>query len=154
LVVGEAPGFNEDRDGEPFIGKAGQMLDRMVENVLGLSRAQIYITNVVKCRPPDNRNPEPDEVARCRPFLLAQLRAIQPDLVLILGSVAARAVLGTRHGITRLRGSWTQVEWEGGRAAAMPTFHPAFLLRQPSEKRRAFEDLKAVRKALDGLPPR
>ena len=148
MVIGEGPGANEDRVGEPFVGKAGQMLDRMLANVLGLERSQVYIANVVKCRPPGNRNPEAEEVARCRPFLLAQMRVIQPKIVLVLGSVASRAVFGTSAGITRLRGSWRDLEYPGGRARAMPTFHPAYLLRQPGEKRKTFEDLKAVKAAL------
>jgi len=151
MVIGEGPGANEDRQGEPFIGKAGQMLDRMLENVLGLPRPQVYISNVVKCRPPGNRNPEPDEIARCRPFLLAQMRVIQPKVVLVLGSVAGRTMFDTGMGITRLRGSWRTVKYPGGEARAMPTFHPAYLLRQASEKRKTFEDLKAVRTVLAEL---
>jgi DNA polymerase len=149
MIIGEAPGFNEDRQGEPFVGKAGQMLDRMLVNVLGLQRQDVYITNVVKCRPPDNRNPQGEEIARCAPFLQAQLRVVDPDVVLILGSVATRTVLRTTSGVKRLRGQWQQVRWPGGSARAMATFHPAYLLRQPQDKRLTFQDLQEVKRALD-----
>jgi DNA polymerase len=149
MVIGEAPGFYEDQQGEPFVGPAGQMLDRMMENVLGLRREQVYITNVVKCRPPENRNPEPNEIARCRPFLLNQIRVIQPRFLLVLGSVACRAVFGPGRGVTRLRGQWQTVEIPGGSIQAMPTFHPAYLLRKPQDKRLSFADLKQLRQALD-----
>ena len=151
VVVGEAPGAQEDRQGEPFVGKAGQMLDRMVENVLGLQRSQIYIANVVKCRPPDNRNPEPEEVAACQPFLRAQLGAIEPDLVLVLGRVAAQTLFETGRGITSLRGQWKLLDLGGRKVPAMCTFHPAYLLRRPEEKRKTFEDLKALRARMDEL---
>lgn len=151
MVIGEGPGANEDRQGEPFVGQAGQMLDKMLQHVLQLRRDQVYIANVVKCRPPGNRNPEPEEIARCRPFLLAQMRVIQPKIVLVLGSVAARAMFDPSAGITRIRGAWRTIRFPGGEARAMPTFHPAYLLRQPGEKRKTFDDLKAVRAALDAL---
>jgi DNA polymerase len=154
FVIGEGPGAHEDRQGEPFVGKAGQMLDRMLEAVLGLQREQVYISNVVKCRPPGNRNPNPEEIARCRPFLDAQLRVVKPDLVLVLGSVAFKTVFGTSAGIKRSRGAWRELTWEGGAARAMSTFHPAYLLRQPDDKRLTFADLKELRGALDALPPR
>ena len=148
MIIGEGPGAQEDRQGEPFVGKAGQMLDRMLSNVLGLARSDVFITNVVKCRPPGNRNPEAEEIARCRPFLMAQLRVVQPKVVLVLGSVACRAVFDTSAGVTRLRGTWRPLRYPGGEARAMPTFHPAYLLRQPEEKRKTFMDLKAVQAAL------
>lgn len=148
MIIGEGPGANEDRQGEPFVGKAGQMLERMLQNVLGLSRAEVYISNVVKCRPPGNRNPQSDEIARCMPFLRAQLRVVAPEVVLVLGSVACRAVFQTTSGVTRLRGQWTELAWDGGRARAMPTFHPAYLLRNPADKRKTFEDLLLVKQAL------
>lgn len=148
MVVGEGPGANEDAQGEPFVGKAGQMLDKMLENVLGLGRGDVYISNVVKCRPPGNRNPQADEIARCMPFLKAQLRVIRPEVVLVLGSVACRAVFDTTMGVTRLRGNWQELPYEGGVARAMPTFHPAYLLRTPADKRLTFEDLKQVKLAL------
>jgi DNA polymerase len=158
MVIGEAPGFQEDQQGEPFVGPAGQMLDRMLENVLGLTRAQVYITNVVKCRPPKNRNPHPDEVRSCRPFLEAQLRAIAPKVILLLGSVAYRAMFETDEGITRHRGIWKSFELpaspsgkSSGAIPVLPTFHPAYLLRTPADKKIVFEDLKVLRTRYDEL---
>jgi uracil-DNA glycosylase len=147
VIIGEGPGEQEDLKGEPFVGPAGQMLDKMLENVLQLRREQVYITNVVKCRPPKNRNPEPDEVESCRPFLEAQLTAIRPKLVLVLGSVACRALFGSDLGITRARGAWH--EYAG--IPVMPTFHPAYLLRKPEDKKYTFEDLKTLRVRYDEI---
>lgn len=156
LIVGEAPGREEDRRGEPFVGESGQMLDRMLRNVLGFGREAVYIANVVKCRPPENRDPQPEEIARCRPVLHAQLRIIRPALVLVLGRVAFQALFDTSEGITRARGSWRTLRYPGGEARALVTFHPAYLLREPDAKRLVFEDLKAMARALaDGgeAPP-
>jgi DNA polymerase len=147
VVVGEAPGFHEDRQGEPFVGKAGHMLDRMLENVLGLSRAEAYICNIVKCRPPQNRNPLPDEVDACLPFLQQQITALQPKVLLVLGTVAFKTLFATSQGIMRSRGIWR--EYSG--IPTMPTLHPAYLLRQPQDKRQVFEDLQAVRARYDDL---
>jgi uracil-DNA glycosylase family 4 len=141
--VGEGPGADEDARGEPFVGRAGQLLDKMIE-AMGFQRQDVYICNVVKCRPPGNRAPEPDEMATCSPFLRAQLRAIQPKVIVVLGKTAAQALLEDRTPITRMRGRWR--EYEG--IALMPTFHPAYLLRSPGEKAKAWEDLKAVVKRL------
>lgn len=145
MVIGEGPGEQEDLRGEPFVGPAGQMLDNMLERVLGLKRSQVYIANVVKCRPPDNRKPELDEAAACKPFLARQIEAIQPKVILVLGSVALEHVLGQR-GITRLRG---KEHLYLGRILAIPTFHPAYLLRKPEDKRFTFEDLKLLRQRYD-----
>lgn len=146
VVVGEAPGYHEDQKGEPFVGPAGEMLDKMLANVIGLERHQSYILNVVKCRPPKNRNPLPAEVDACRPFLERQIDAIQPKLILLLGSVALRSVFGAEvGGITRARGTW--LEYRG--IPVMPTFHPAYLLRKPEDKRYTFADLKAVKARYD-----
>jgi len=150
VVMGEAPGDHEDRKGEPFVGPSGQMLDKMLVHVLGLQRSEAYILNVVKCRPPRNRNPLPDEVEACRPFLEAQLRAIQPKMVLLLGGVAFKALFRTNEGITRVRGQWR--DYHG--VPVMPTFHPAYLLRNPAEKRKTFADLKLVRDRYDALTRR
>jgi DNA polymerase len=150
LIVGEAPGREEDRRGEPFVGESGQMLDRMLRNVLGFGREAVYIANVVKCRPPENRDPQPEEIARCRPVLHAQLRIIRPELVLVLGRVAFQALFDTSEGITRARGSWRALRYPGGEARALVTFHPAYLLREPDAKRLVFEDLKAMARALAG----
>jgi uracil-DNA glycosylase len=148
VCIGEGPGADEDAQGKPFVGKAGQLLTKMLESRgVELSRDAVYICNVVKCRPPGNRNPEHDEIAACAPFLAAQLRTIQPKVVLSLGSVATQALLGTREAIGKLRG---RVHPYGG-AVLIPTFHPAFLLRNPGQeyKRMAWEDLKLARAEYD-----
>jgi DNA polymerase len=149
VVVGEAPGAEEDRTGRPFVGRAGELLTRMLA-AIGCSReAEVFVLNVLKCRPPENRPPRPDEAAACRPWLTAQLEALGPPLLLALGSHAARLLLGTERGITALRGRFHTTP-EGWRV--MPTYHPAYLLRTPAAKREAWEDLKQVAGAL-GAPP-
>jgi DNA polymerase len=144
MVVGEAPGADEDRSGRPFVGRAGQLLTRMLA-AIGLAREDVYIGNVLKCRPPENRPPRPDEVAACRPFLEEQMRLLSPALVLVLGNLAARAVLGTDAGISRIRGRVTTSP-EGVRV--LPTYHPAFLLRTPEAKREAWLDLQLAAETL------
>jgi len=146
VVIGEGPGAEEDAQGKPFVGRAGQLLTRMLEAVQ-LARDEVYITNAVKCRPPGNRNPEPDELAACAPFLAAQLAVIRPKVVLALGSVAAQALLRTREPIGKLRGRVHPF----GTAVLVPTFHPAFLLRNPGPeyRRLAWEDLKLARREYD-----
>jgi uracil-DNA glycosylase len=139
MFVGEGPGADEDLQGEPFVGKAGQLLDRMIE-AMGFRRGEVYIANVVKCRPPENRDPEPDEVAACEPFLAAQIAAIRPRVIVALGRFAVQTLLRDPTPIGRQRGRWR--EFQGVRC--MPTFHPAYLLRSPGEKAKAWEDLKAV----------
>ena len=146
LIIGEGPGEQEDARGEPFVGPAGQMLDRMLSAVLGLRRDQVYIANVVKCRPPDNRNPTDVEVATCLPFLRRQVAAVQPRLIVLLGDVALQAMTG-RAGIFRARGQETVVLG----VPAIPMFHPTYLLRRPEDKRLAFEDLKRIRARYDAL---
>jgi DNA polymerase len=146
MFVGEAPGADEDVQGEPFVGRAGQLLTRIIE-AIGLARADVYIANVIKCRPPGNRNPEPDEVARCEPFLLRQIDAVRPKVIVALGTFAAHALLKTDAPISRLRGRVH--EFRGG-ARLIPTFHPAFLLRSPERKRDVWEDMKKVRALLAG----
>ena len=143
VFVGEAPGADEDAQGEPFVGKAGQLLTKMIE-AMGYRREDVYICNVLKCRPPGNRNPEPDEVAACEPFLKRQLAAIRPRMIVALGKFAAQCLLRDDTPITRLRGSFRT--YEG--IPPMPTLHPAYLLRDPSKKKLAWEDLKAVNAAL------
>jgi len=145
MFIGEAPGRDEDIQGEPFVGRAGQLLTKMIESI-DLRREDVYIANVIKCRPPENRNPEPDEVASCEPFLLRQLDAIRPKVVVALGAVAVKALLKTDAPISRLRG---RVLYFRG-SKLVPTFHPAFLLRSPDKKREAWEDLKKVRALLRG----
>lgn len=148
VFVGEAPGEDEDRLGEPFVGKAGQLLTKMIE-AMGLSREQVYICNTVKCRPPNNRNPETDELHSCEPFLKGQLAALHAEAIVTLGKFAAQALLRDETPISRLRGAWR--EYEG--IALMPTFHPAYLLRAPGEKAKVWADLQEVMKRL-GLAPK
>lgn len=143
MFVGEAPGRDEDLQGIPFVGRAGQLLTRIIE-AIDLQRDDVYIANVIKCRPPDNRNPEPDEVRTCEPFLFAQIDAIRPRVIVALGSFAARALLRTDDAISRLRGR--VYELRGARL--IPTFHPAYLLRSPERKRDVWEDMKKVRSIL------
>lgn len=147
VFVGEGPGEHEDLQGVPFVGAAGDLLTKMI-GAMGYRRDDVYICNVVKCRPPGNRNPEPEEVAACEPFLRAQLVAIQPKVVVALGKFAAQTLLRDSTPITRLRGNWRT--YEG--IQLMPTFHPAYLLRSPAEKRKAWEDLQAVMKVLGKQP--
>ena len=143
MFVGEAPGEEEDKRGEPFVGRAGQLLTKIIE-AIGLTRDQVYIANVIKCRPPGNRNPEADEVEQCEPFLFRQIDVIQPRVIVPLGKFAAQSLLKTADPITRLRGR--QFDYRG--AVLIPTFHPAYLLRNPSAKREVWEDMKKVRAIL------
>jgi uracil-DNA glycosylase family 4 len=143
MFVGEAPGADEDLQGIPFVGRAGQLLTKIIE-AIGLGRDDVYIANVIKCRPPDNRNPDPDEVETCKPFLIRQIDAIKPRVIVALGTFAARTLLHTQDPISRLRGR----VYEYRRAKLIATFHPAFLLRSPDRKRDVWEDMKKVRNLL------
>jgi DNA polymerase len=143
MFVGEAPGQDEDLQGIPFVGRAGQLLTKIIE-AIALTREDVYIANVIKCRPPQNRNPEQDEVDTCEPFLFQQIDVIKPKVIVALGTFAARALLRTLDPISRLRGR--VYEYRGARL--IPTFHPAYLLRNPSSKREVWEDMKLVRKIL------
>jgi DNA polymerase len=143
MFVGEAPGADEDIQGEPFVGRAGQLLTKIIE-AIGLRREDVYIANVIKCRPPQNRNPEQDEVDTCEPFLFQQIDAIKPKVIVALGTFAARALLRTLDPISRLRGR--TFEYRG--AQLIPTFHPAYLLRNPASKRDVWEDMKTARALL------
>jgi DNA polymerase len=143
MFVGEAPGADEDVQGIPFVGRAGQLLTKIIE-AIGLRRDDVYIANVIKCRPPENRNPEPDEVATCEPFLFEQIDRIKPKVIVALGTFAAKALLKTQDPISRLRGR--AFDYRG--ATLIPTFHPAFLLRSPERKRDVWEDMKKVRALL------
>jgi uracil-DNA glycosylase len=143
MFVGEAPGADEDIQGEPFVGRAGQLLTKIIESI-GLKREDVYIANVLKCRPPGNRNPEPDEVEQCEPFLLRQIDLVNPKVIVALGKFAAQCLLKTNDPITRLRGR----EYKYRNAILMPTYHPAYLLRTPSAKREVWEDMKRVRAIL------
>ncbi len=140
VFVGEGPGADEDVQGFPFVGAAGQLLDRMIA-AMGLGREDVYVCNIVKCRPPKNRKPEPDEMAACSPFLIEQLALLEPQVIVALGATAVQGLLGTSEGITRMRGKWKLYR---GRIAVMPTFHPAYLLRTPSAKREVWQDLQEV----------
>jgi DNA polymerase len=145
MFVGEGPGADEDIQGEPFVGRAGQLLTKIIE-AMGMARSDVYIANVIKCRPPQNRNPEPDEVEKCEPFLFRQIETIKPKVIVALGKFAAQSLLKTTEPITRLRGR----EYKYRDAILMPTYHPAFLLRNPSSKREVWEDMKRVRAILAG----
>jgi DNA polymerase len=138
--VGEGPGADEDAQGFPFVGKAGQLLDKMIA-AMGLGRDEVYVCNIVKCRPPDNRKPEPAEMAACTPYLKEQLELVAPEVIVALGATAVQGLFGTTEGITRMRGRW---KLYGGRIPVMPTFHPAYLLRTPAAKREVWDDLQAV----------
>jgi len=143
VFVGEAPGFDEDQQGLPFVGRAGQLLTKIIESI-DLKREDVYICNVLKCRPPENRNPESDEVAACNPFMKKQLAAIRPKVVCCLGTFAAQTVLQTVAPISKLRGKF--YDMDGMRVIA--TFHPAYLLRSPDKKREVWEDMKQIRAEL------
>jgi DNA polymerase len=144
MFVGEAPGADEDIKGEPFVGRAGQLLTKIIE-AIDLRREDVYISNVIKCRPPGNRNPEPVEVDTCSPFLLRQIQTVGPRVIVALGTFAAHRLLGTDAPISRLRGRVH--EWRDG-VKLVPTFHPAYLLRSPDKKREVWEDMKIVRALL------
>lgn len=167
MFVGEAPGFNEDQQGFPFVGEAGNLLTKMIEAGMGLNRDDVYICNVIKCRPPNNRTPAPDEIHACKDYLYRQIRIIRPEVIVALGAPATQTLLETKLGITKLRGQWHEFRVPAARGDAseasgdealppiplMPTFHPAYLLRSPSEKGKAWEDIQQVMQRL-GLPIR
>jgi len=146
--VGEGPGADEDAAGFPFVGKAGQLLDRMIA-AMGYLRDDVYVCNIVKCRPPNNRKPEPDEMGKCMPYLREQLELVAPKVIVALGATAVEGLLGAGGGITRLRGQWKLYR----AIPVMPTFHPAYLLRSPEAKREVWSDLQAVLKQLGRSPP-
>lgn len=149
MFIGEAPGHDEDVSGEPFVGRAGQLLTAMIEKGMGLKREDVYIANVIKCRPPNNRTPATDEIAACKDYLWRQIEMIRPEVIIALGAPAAQTLLGTREGIGRLRSRWhsfypSGTSTIGEPIPVMPTFHPAYLLRDPTEKSKAWSDLKLV----------
>ena len=146
MFVGEGPGRDEDLKGEPFVGRAGQLLTDIITKGMGLKREDVYICNVVKCRPPENRNPEPDEVAACEPFLKKQIDIIGPDIIVGLGKFAVQTLLNSKVPISKLRGNWAS--YHG--IKLMPTFHPAYLLRNPADKKLVWEDIKQVIKVMRG----
>jgi DNA polymerase len=143
MFIGEGPGYDEDVQGRPFVGKAGQLLTKIIESI-SLPREDVYITNLVKCRPPQNRNPELDEIQSCNPFLMKQIRAIQPKIICALGTFAAQTLLKNDTKISDLRGK--SFDLEG--IKVIPTYHPAFLLRSPERKREVWEDIKKIAELL------
>jgi DNA polymerase len=151
LFVGEAPGADEDRLGEPFVGRAGMLLDAML-GALSLSRREgVYIANVIKCRPPGNRNPMPEEIARCEPFLNEQVALLQPRLIVLMGRFAAQSMLATEASIASLRGRIHSVQCQGRRIPAVVTYHPAYLLRNPADKIKCWADLCLARRHWDAV---
>ncbi len=148
MFVGEGPGRDEDLQGEPFVGRAGQLLTDIISKGMGLKREDVYIANVIKCRPPDNRNPEPDEVESCEPFLIKQIDLVRPRIIVALGKFAVQSLLKRKEPITRLRGIWH--DYHG--IKLMPTLHPAYLLRNPGDKKLVWEDIKKVLKELRTSP--
>ena len=146
VFVGEAPGREEDLQGEPFVGQAGQLLTKIIQ-AIHLTRGEVYIANIIKCRPPENRNPESDEIAACEPFLLKQLQVIRPQLICALGTFATQTLLKSEEKISSLRGKFH--EYQG--IPLMPTYHPAFLLRNPNRKREVWEDMKKIKKEYEKL---
>ncbi len=147
MMVGEGPGEQEDKQGKPFVGRAGQLLDRML-SAIGLDRTKVYIANMVPWRPPGNRNPTPDELAQCAPFLHRQVELVNPKLLVTLGNVPTQALFSTSQGITRMRGTWKSLEVGGWTGPVLPTLHPAFLLRTPSAKAQAWKDMLSLKQAL------
>jgi uracil-DNA glycosylase family 4 len=139
MLIGEAPGYDEDVQGRPFVGKAGQLLTKILQSI-NLPREKVYITNIVKCRPPQNRNPQPDEIQSCNPFLVKQITVVQPKIICALGSFSAQTLLKTDTKITALRGKVFDLEG----IKVIPTYHPAFLLRNPERKREVWEDMKKI----------
>jgi uracil-DNA glycosylase len=147
MFIGEAPGADEDEQGVPFVGRAGQLLTKIIE-AMGYRREDVYIANIIKCRPPQNRTPEPDEVSNCLPYVLSQIELIQPKVIVALGATALRALLDVQLGITKMRGHWYTFR----DIPIMPTFHPAYLLRNPAAKRDVWDDMKAVLDKLGRKP--
>ena len=148
MLVGEAPGGDEDRVGRPFVGRAGQLLDRMLR-AIGLDRGKVYIANVVPWRPPGNRTPTPQETQACLPFIKRQIELAAPEILVCLGASSAQTLLGVKEGITRARGTWFDYRCDDGRILrSLATFHPAYLLRQPAQKRLAWMDMRALAREL------
>lgn len=147
MLVGEGPGEQEDKQGKPFVGRAGQLLDRMLA-AIGLDRSKVYIANMVPWRPPGNRNPTPDELAQCAPFLHRQVELVNPKLVVTLGNVPTQSLFATSQGITRMRGQWKTLDINNWRGPVLPTLHPAFLLRTPSAKAQAWKDMLSLKQAM------
>jgi len=144
IFIGEAPGREEDLHGKPFVGRSGEILTKMIENVLNMKREEVYIANIIKCRPPQNRNPEIEEVEACKPYLLKQIQIIKPEIIVVLGAVAFKSLLNNETPITKARGNL----YDFNGIKVIPTFHPSYLLRNPSKKKEAFIDLKFIKEFL------
>ena len=151
MFIGEAPGAEEDRQGKPFVGRAGQLLDKMLASIGLDRRTNAYITNVLNWRPPGNRDPSPEEAAICLPFLRRHIELVAPEVIVLLGATATRHVLGRTDGIMRLRGHWLEYFAAGKMVPVMPTLHPAYLLRQPAHKKLAWRDLQAIEDKVKSL---
>jgi uracil-DNA glycosylase len=154
MIIGEGPGQNEDEQGLPFVGRSGQLLEKILESVRFNSEKDVYICNIVKCRPPGNRTPTPDESEACKPYLIEQIRIVNPKIILLTGATAVRGLTGDKRGITKIRGQW--IDWQG--YLCMPIFHPAYLLRNPSKEPNSpkwlmWKDIQAVRAKLAELSP-
>ncbi|MBD2293342.1 uracil-DNA glycosylase [Anabaena sphaerica FACHB-251] len=152
MIIGEAPGQNEDETGLPFVGKSGQLLDKILASVNLSTEQDVYISNINKCRPPENRVPIPDEMAACKPYLLEQIRLVDPKIILLTGATAVKGITGSKQGITKIRGQW--IDWEG--RLCMPIFHPSYLLRNPSREQGSpkwlmWQDIQAVRAKYDEI---
>lgn len=149
MLVGEGPGEQEDLQGKPFVGRAGQLLDRMLASI-GLDRTKVYIANMVPWRPPGNRDPSPEEMALCTPFLLRQVELVAPKFLITLGNVPTKALFQTQNGITRMRGQWRDLTVNSHQTRALATLHPAYLLRTPASKALAWQDMLSLKQAIDG----
>lgn len=152
MIVGEAPGQNEDETGLPFVGKAGQLLDKILASVNLDGKEDVYVCNIIKCRPPNNRVPTTDEIAACKPYILEQIRLVDPKIILLTGATAVKGLTGNKSGITKIRGTW--IEWEG--RLCMPILHPAYLLRNPSREQGSpkwlmWQDIQLVKTKLDEI---
>ncbi len=150
MFIGEAPGRDEDRQGLPFVGRAGKLLDKMLA-AIHLDRTNVYITNVLNWRPPDNRDPSPEEAAMCLPFLRRHIELVNPEIMILLGAVSVRHVMGRSDGIMKTRGRWLEYNAQGRMVPVMPTLHPAYLLRQPPHKKLAWRDLQAIEEKIVSL---
>ena len=148
MLIGEAPGHDEDIQGKPFVGRSGKLLNKMLE-AIGLSRDTVYIANIVPWRPPNNRRPTEDEINICLPFIRKHIELIAPKVLMLLGSTATYALLRNKEGITKIRGKWVDMEFGKLKVPTLPSFHPAFLLRQPAQKKYSWEDLKMLKKKID-----
>ena len=150
MLIGEAPGANEDQEGLPFVGRAGQLLDKML-SAINLDRKKVYISNIINYRPPENRRPSEEEIKRYLPFILKHIEIIQPKILVLLGSTAMNALIGKDVVISKIRGKWIEKDFGSCKTSVIITFHPAFLMRQPAQKKMSWIDLKMIRKKIQNL---